>query len=64
MLPESWRFIALLNPLYWMINGFRYSMIGISEISIVFSITISVVFAIGFTIIASILFSKGYKIKS
>ncbi len=64
MLPESWRLIALLNPLYWMINGFRYSMIGISEISIIFSITISVVFAIGFTIIASILFSKGYKIKS
>ena len=64
MLPESWAFIALFNPLYWMINGLRYSMIGISEISIIFSITISIIFAILFTTIASVMFSKGYKIKS
>ena len=64
MLPESWRLVTLINPLYWMINGLRYSMLGVSEISIYFSITISIVFAFLFTAIASILFSKGYKIKS
>ena len=64
MLPESWAYIALMNPLYWMINGLRYSMLGISEISITFSIIISLLFAIIFTIFASIMFSKGYKIKS
>ena len=64
MLPESWAFVALFNPLYWMINGLRYSMIGVSEISIVFSIVVSIFFAIIFTAIASIMFSKGYKIKS
>jgi len=64
MLPKSWAFIALMNPLYWMINGLRYSMLGISEISITFSIIISVVFAVLFTTIASVMFSRGYKIKS
>ena len=64
MLPDSWAFIALMNPLYWMINGLRYSMLGISEISIIFSIIISLFFAIIFTTIASIMFSRGYKIKS
>ena len=64
MLPEAWRFVTLFNPLYWMINGLRYSMIGVSEISIVFSIVVSIFFAIIFTAIASIMFSKGYKIKS
>ena len=64
MLPDSWAFIALMNPLYWMINGLRYSMLGISEISITFSIIISVFFAILFTTIASVMFSRGYKIKS
>jgi len=64
MLPKSWAFVALFNPLYWMINGLRYSMIGVSEISIVFSIVVSIIFAIIFTAIASIMFSKGYKIKS
>ncbi len=64
MLPDSWAFIALMNPLYWMINGLRYSMLGISEISIIFSIVISLFFAILFTTIASVMFSRGYKIKS
>ena len=64
MLPDSWAFIALMNPLYWMINGLRYSMLGISEISIIFSIVISLCFAILFTTIASVMFSRGYKIKS
>ena len=64
MLPKSWAIIALMNPLYWMINGLRYSMLGISEISITFSIIISIVFAVLFTAIASVMFSKGYKIKS
>ena len=64
MLPDSWAFIALMNPLYWMINGLRYSMLGISEISIIFSIIISLFFAILFTTIASVMFSRGYKIKS
>ena len=54
MLPESWAYIALMNPLYWMINGLRYSMLGISEISITFSIIISLLFAIIFTILASL----------
>ena len=64
MLPKGWQFITILNPLYWMINGLRYSMIGISEIPIMFSIIISIIFAIIFTIIASVMFSRGYRIKS
>ncbi len=64
MLPESWQIISLLNPLYWMINGLRFSMIGISEMSVYVSIIISIIFAFIFFLIASILFSTGYKIKS
>src|SRR5690606_24055875 len=30
-LPESWRFIAHLNPFFYMIDGFRYGFIGESD---------------------------------
>ena len=64
MLPNYWQIAAKINPLYWMINGLRYSMFGASETPVEFSIIISILFAIIFTSIASIMFSKGYRIKS
>jgi ABC-2 type transport system permease protein len=34
MLPEVWRELSLWNPLVYMINGFRYGMIGVSDVSL------------------------------
>ena len=64
MLPEFWRNFSLINPLYWMINGLRFAMLGISEISHKFSLGISILFAIFFSIIPSYMFSKGFRIKT
>ena len=64
MLPEFWRNISLINPLYWMINGLRYSTLGVGDTSPEISLIISLCFAIGFSCVASILFSKGYRIKA
>ena len=64
MLPEFWRNISLLNPLYWMINGLRYATLGVGDTSPEISLLISVSFAIIFSSIASIMFSKGYRIKA
>ena len=63
MLPEFWRNISLINPLYWMINGMRYSMLGVHDSAPYLSIFISGVFVIIFSGIATLMFSKGYKIK-
>ena len=64
MLPEFWRNISMLNPLYWMINGLRYATLGVGDTSPEISLLISVSFAITFSTIASIMFSKGYRIKA
>ena len=64
MLPEFWRNISMLNPLYWMINGLRYATLGVGDTSPEISLLISVSFAITFSTIASIMFSKGYRIKT
>jgi len=62
-LPDVFRIISQFNPLYWMINGLRYTCLGISDSSYITSLFISIIFAITFTIIASKLFSIGYRIK-
>ena len=64
MLPEFWRNISMVNPLYWMINGLRYATLGVGDTSPEISLIISIVFAITFSTIASIMFSKGYSIKA
>jgi len=64
MLPVFWRNISYINPIFWMINGIRYSTIGIAETSNLISIIISLFFCLIFTIIATTLFTTGYKIKS
>jgi ABC-2 type transport system permease protein len=64
MLPEFWRNISMVNPLYWMINGLRYATLGVGDTSPGISLIISISFAITFSTIASIMFSKGYRIKA
>ena len=64
MLPSIWRNISLVNPLYWMINGLRFSSLGIGDTSQYLSLIISLFFAIIFTFIASYLFTKGFRIKT
>lgn len=63
MLPDFWRTVSQFNPLYWMINGLRYSTLGVYDTSPVISILVSIFFAVLFTFVSAIMFSKGYKIK-
>ena len=64
MLPTFWKTISLFNPIYWMINGLRYSTIGVGNSSPILSLILSLTFAVIFSFIASYMFEKGYKIKS
>ncbi len=34
VLPEFWQNLSLLNPILYMVNGFRYGFLGISDINI------------------------------
>ncbi len=64
MLPDWAQNISLINPIYWMINGLRYSTLSIEEVSNITSLFICIGFSTIFTLIASYLFKTGYKIKS
>jgi len=62
-LPVIWQKISLVNPVLYLVSGFRWSFYNMSDVSIV--ISLSMIFIFLFLNISAIvyIFSKGYKIK-
>ena len=46
MLPGVWQDVALINPILYLINALRFSMLGISDVSVSFAFFIIIVFNI------------------
>lgn len=64
MLPEIWQAIALGNPILYMINAFRYGLIGVSDVNIETAFTMIILFIAGLIITALILLHKGTGVKN
>jgi len=64
LLPEVWQTISLLNPILYMVNTFRYGMLGVSDIAIVDAFIIISLFIIILTTVALYLLNKGVGIKT
>lgn len=39
LLPDFWRGVSMLNPVLYMVNSFRYGILGVSDVNVVFSIS-------------------------
>ena len=63
-LPDILRDISELNPFFYIIDGFRYGVLGASDGSIKFGIFYLILLSFITWYVAYILFKKGYKIKS
>jgi len=63
MLPDWAQSISLFNPIYYMINGIRFTTLGISDTSPLTSFIMALVMTILFTISAILLMHSGKKIK-
>ncbi len=46
LLPELWRSISLVNPILYMVNAFRYGILGVSDIDIYSAFIITLVFIV------------------
>jgi ABC-2 type transport system permease protein len=46
MLPEFWQTVSKANPILYMVNAFRYGILGTSDISIGHAYSILIVFVI------------------
>ncbi len=63
MLPEFWQNVSLLNPVLYLISGFRYSFYEVSDVSVFTSIITIFTILIGCILFITYTFVKGYKIK-
>ena len=46
LLPEPWRTISLANPILYMVNAFRYGILGTSDIDIGTAYAILIFFSV------------------
>jgi ABC-2 type transport system permease protein len=64
MLPSGWRTITLLNPVVYLISGFRWSFYEISDVSVVLSISVTLFFLAVCMVAVWWIFKTGYKLKN
>ncbi|NNE38711.1 MAG: ABC transporter permease [Gammaproteobacteria bacterium] len=64
MLPPIWQKITLLNPVLYLISGFRWSFYGISDVQVGISLGMIMVFLIICLTLIWWIFKTGYRIKS
>lgn len=62
-LPEAWRFLAHLNPFFYMIDGFRYGFIGLSDGTLEIGIAVMLVTNAALLALAYRMIVSGYKLK-
>ena len=63
MLPDWAQSLSLFNPIYYMINGLRFTILGISDSNPSHSFIIAILMTIVFTIASIKLMESGKKIK-
>ncbi len=64
MLPEIWQHISLGNPILYMVNAFRFGMIGISDVDISLSFLMTGGFIALLALFSLILLYRGTGIKN
>ncbi|MEZ5536014.1 MAG: ABC transporter permease [Thiolinea sp.] len=64
MLSEFWQSVSMINPVLYMVNGFRYGILGASDIHIAVSYGIIIAFIIGLATFSMYLLNRGVGIRS
>jgi ABC-2 type transport system permease protein len=64
MLPPIWQTISMGNPILYMVNAFRYGLIGVSDIDIQLTFIITSGFIVTLTAFSLYLLHKGIGIKN
>ena len=63
LLPEFWQQISLANPILYMVNAFRYGILGTSDIDVRHAYLIVVMFVVGLFTVALTLLNRGVGIR-
>jgi len=63
LLPEFWQKVSLANPVIYMVNAFRYGILGTSDISIAYAYLIVGLFVVGLFTVSLLLLNRGVGIR-
>ena len=64
MVPSALRIVTRLNPIFYLVNGLRYGMLGVSDVSVAVSMGLAAFLAVALFVIVENLFRRGYKLRS
>lgn len=64
MLGEPWQSLSRANPILYMVNAFRYGVLGISDVNISVAFLVMIGFVIGLSIVALQLLKRGIGLRS
>lgn len=63
-LPPLWHEVALLNPFFYMIDGFRYGLIGRADGPVWTGVAVLIAINAALLALSHLLFARGYKLKA
>lgn len=64
MLPSFWQGVTLMNPVVYLVSGFRWSFYGTSDVHIAISVAMTLGFLAIFLATTWWIFKTGYRLKS
>ena len=64
MLPPEWRAFSLFNPIVYLINGYRWTFYGVSDVSVAVSLAMTLAFFAACLAVVAWIFRTGYRLKS
>ncbi len=64
LLPDFWQGVSHFNPVFYMINAFRYGFLGIADVSLVWSFSIIGIFIAALYSLVALLLKKGIGTRS
>jgi ABC-2 type transport system permease protein len=64
MLSPFWRRVSMVNPILYMINAFRYGILGISDINVLASFAIIIGFIVALFMMGLYLLDRGVGIRT
>ena len=64
LLPPFWQGVSHFNPVFYMINAFRYGFLGVADVSLLWSFTVIIAFIAVLYSVVAVLLKKGVGIRS
>ncbi|MFQ3235649.1 MAG: ABC-2 type transport system permease protein [Paraglaciecola sp.] len=64
LLPEFWQWVSKINPVVYMVNGFRYGFLGASDMNYLYSLALLIIFNVILLSFAYSLINRGVGIRS